>query len=165
MIRLARRNVPRAMFSLADLPDAVLPPCDAVVAIGEVLNYMSRRSDFDVLFRRVFEALRPGGFFLFDARQPARSGPSSTRGRAGSDWAVLATSIEKKGGTLAREIVSFRRVGSTYRRSDETHRLILLSSGDLTKRLRAAGFSVRVATGYGAFALPPGHILIEGRRR
>jgi hypothetical protein len=66
---------------------------------------------------------------------------------------------------LTREIVSFRRVGSTYRRSDETHRLTLLSAHDLSRRLRAAGFTVRSAAGYGAFVLPPGHVLMEGRRR
>jgi SAM-dependent methyltransferase len=164
MIRLARRNAPRARISLARLPDAVLPPCDAVVAVGEVLNYMPRRGDFDALFRRVFGALRPSGAFIFDAKQPGSTPSGATRGRAGKDWAVLATSTEMMGGTLTREIVSFRRDGSTYRRSDETHRLTLLTARDLTSRLRAAGFSVRTARAYGKFRLPAGHVLIEARR-
>jgi hypothetical protein len=126
---------------------------------------MPRRADFDSLFRRVFAALRSGGIFIFDAKQPGRAGSPVVRGRVGRDWAVLAKSFEKKDATLTREIVSFRRVGSTYRRSDETHRLTLLTLRDLSRRLRAAGFTVRTARAYGAFRLPPGHVLLEGRRR
>ena len=77
---------------------------------------------------------------------------------------MLSASTEKTGGVLTREIVSFRRSGSAYRRSEETHRLTLLSAGELARRLRAAGFSVRTAKSYGAFRLPPGHVLMEGRR-
>jgi SAM-dependent methyltransferase len=165
MIRLARRAVPRARYSPARLPDAVLPPCDAVVAVGEVLNYMSRRADFDVLFKRVFEALRPGGVFLFDAKQPGFTVAGLTRGRSGKGWAVLSTSTEKPDGTLTREIVSFRRADSAYRRSAETHRLTLLSARDLSRRLRAAGFTVRSTRAYGSFRLPPGHVLLEAGRK
>jgi SAM-dependent methyltransferase len=164
MVRLARINAAKGKFAVGRIPGVDLPPCDAVVAVGEVLNYMTRRADFDVLFRRVFAALRPDGIFIFDAKQPGRPGAPVVRGRAGKDWAVLAKSVEKKDGTLTREIVSFRRVGSTYRRSDEIHRLTLLPVRDLSRRLRAAGFTVRAARAYGAFRLPPGHVLVEGRR-
>jgi hypothetical protein len=67
---------------------------------------------------------------------------------------VLATAREDARGRLTRKIVSFRRIGSGYRRSDETHRLTLLPARDLSKRLRAAGFSVRAGGG-----------LFEARRR
>ena len=162
MIRLARRRVRSARFRVGRLPDAELPSCDAVVAVGEVLNYLPRRADFDASFRRVFAALRSGGLFIFDAKQPGRGGAGTTRGRAGKDWAVLATSTERGDGKLTREIVSFRRVGAAYRRSDETHRLTLLSVADLSRRLRAAGFSVRA---HRAAFLPPGHLMIAARRR
>ncbi|MFI5347915.1 MAG: class I SAM-dependent methyltransferase [Elusimicrobiota bacterium] len=117
MIRLARKNVPKARFIVGRLPHARIPACEAVVAVGEVLNYMPRRSDFDLLLRRVYAALRPGGLFLFDAKLP--SGPSGpvTRGRFARDWAVLATASE-----------------------DGRGRLTLLSAPDLSKRLRAAVF-------------------------
>ena len=154
MIRLARKSVPKARFAIGRLPAAKIPPCDAVVAVGEVLNYMSGRAAFDELFRRVAAAVRPGGLFLFDAKLPGGPSGPVTRGRFARDWAVLATATEDKHGRLTREIVSFRKTGSTYRRSDEIHRLTLLSAPDLSKRLRAAGFSVR-----------RGHGLFEGRRR
>jgi hypothetical protein len=77
---------------------------------------------------------------------------------------VLATAREDAGGRLTREIVSFRRVGRTYRRADETHRLVLLSSADLARRLRAEGFAAKVLPGYGAFRVPDGHAVLLARR-
>jgi SAM-dependent methyltransferase len=143
MIRLARKNAPKARLIVGRLPKAEIPRCDAVVAVGEVLNYMPRRADFDALFRRVHAALRPGGLFLFDIKLPSEAREPSMRGRFADDWAVLAESSEDARGRLTRKIVSFRRSGSTYRRSDETHRLTLLPASDLSRRLRAAGFVVR----------------------
>jgi len=108
MVRLARRHVPGARFAVGRLPAASMPACDAVVAVGEVLNYMKRAAAFDALFLRVCRAL--------------------------------------------------------YRRADETHRLTLLPAAELSRRLRAAGFRVRVARGYGDFRLPPGHAVLIARK-
>jgi SAM-dependent methyltransferase len=147
MIALARRRAPKASLRVARIPSAKIPPCDAVVAVGEVLNYMSKPSDFDALFERVFAALAPGGIFLFDAKLP--SGPSRgiVRGRFARDWAVLAESDEDARGRLTRRIASFRRVGGRWRRTDEVHRLVLLSAREVLRRLRKAGFSARFASG------------------
>lgn len=49
MVRLARRHVPAARFAVGRLPAASMPACDAVVAVGEVLNYMKRAAAFDAL--------------------------------------------------------------------------------------------------------------------
>src|SRR5262245_43033983 len=40
MIRLARREAPQARFGVASLTDVRIPPCDAVIAIGEVVTYV-----------------------------------------------------------------------------------------------------------------------------
>src|SRR5262245_26329056 len=40
MIRLARARAPRARFRVASLAAVRLPPCDAVVALGEVVTYV-----------------------------------------------------------------------------------------------------------------------------
>jgi SAM-dependent methyltransferase len=157
MLRLARRAAPGAKLRRARLPRARLPACDAAVAVGEVVNYLSRPEDFDELFRRVFAALRPGGIFLFDARLPASDRRPRAAGRAGRGWAVVAESVEK-GGVLTRRIAAFRREGGAYRRSDEVHVQRLLSAAELSRRLRAAGLRVRV------FALGPAHVLVEAGR-
>ncbi len=176
MLRLARRNVPGARFVLGELPAVTIPPCDAVVAVGEVLNYMRGRSAFDRLFRRVFRALRPGGLFVFDVREPGlldsqrhrvADGTAVVHARLGREWAVISTSrqdrVDRARGTLTRAIVSFRRVGRGYRRRDETHRLTLLPPAELARHLRATGFHVRGARGYGGGRLPPGFAVVIAR--
>ena len=39
MIELARLHAPNARFEVARFADAEIPPCAAIVAMGEVLNY------------------------------------------------------------------------------------------------------------------------------
>lgn len=164
MLRLARRRVPAARLRVARLPRAALPPCDAVVAVGEVLNYMGRRADFPVLFRRVFRALRPDGVFIFDAKLRGPAAGPTTRGRAARDWAVLSVVTEDGRGRGARDIVSFRRVGRLWRRAGETHRLTLPTPAGLARALRSAGFSARRTPGYGAFRVPDGHAVYVARK-
>ena len=177
MLQRARRHVAtsplalrsrrgRVRFVRGVLPAATLPSCDAVVAIGEVVNYMARRTAFDRLFRRVARALRPGGLFVFDVRQPGHGGRALVHGRVGRDWTVLSIATEDRArGTLVRHVTAFRRVGSRYRRTDETHRLILIATTDLVRRLRAAGFTARVAGGYGRARMPPALAVIVATRR
>lgn len=165
MLRLARHNVPRAEFAIGRLPGAALPPCDGVVAVGEVVNYMARRGAFERLFRRVFRALRPNGVFIFDAKEPGHGGPPVVHGRVGPSWACLSITTENPArGTLVRSITAFRRVGRRYRRTDERHRLTLLPAAELARRLQVAGFVVGVAREYGAFRLPQGHAVLIARK-
>src|SRR5438067_1992152 len=69
-IAMAKRRVPAGRFRVGSVWKEELPPCVAVAAVGEILNYM-----FDAeqgaealgrLFRRVFDSLAPGGSLLFD---------------------------------------------------------------------------------------------------
>ena len=165
MIGLARRRVPGARFMVGRLPDVELPPCDAIVAAGEVLNYMAGRGAFDRIFRRAFRALRPGGLLVFDVVEPGAAGAGTVRARVGADWVVLAIAREDRARRrLERSIVSFRRVGRLYRRAHEIHRLTLLPARELVRRLRAAGFVARTARRYGAFSLPARHAVLLARK-
>src|SRR3954454_1896686 len=62
MIRLARRREPRATFEVGSFVDAVIPPCEVIIAIGEVFGYAARGTDgpapLDSLFARWHDALR-----------------------------------------------------------------------------------------------------------
>ena len=71
------------------------------------------------------------------------------------DWAVLVES-EEHGDLLTRCITSFRRIGETFRRDREVHRLRLIPREEMSKRLRDAGFVVDVVTAFGDRPLPPG---------
>jgi hypothetical protein len=92
--RLARRRAPEGKFHVGSVLAADLSPCIAVAAIGEIVNYMfdpcNSASVLVAFFRRVYQALQPGGVLLFDTAVPARVlGGSLRQVRAeGDGWAV-----------------------------------------------------------------------------
>ena len=167
MIRLARHNAPGARFVTASLLEFRIPPCDAVISVGECINYCfdgaSSRRAIRALFRRVHGALDPGGVFVFDA-----AGPGRATGRvwaSGDGWAVLVNRREDLGRRiLTREISSFRQCGRLWRRTDEVHTLRLFGEAELMSALKEAGFRARLLRGYGAFRLPAGHAVFFARK-
>jgi SAM-dependent methyltransferase len=167
MIELSRERVPEAEFRVGSLYDADLPPCASVTAVSEVLNYLfdEEAGGLRPLFRRVFEALAPGGVFVFDVLGPGQVPPGATaKGfRVGEDWAVMSER-EEDGGTMERRIVSFRKVGECYRRVDETHRVRLYDPSELSAELADVGFQVRTMRAYGDYPLDENHAAFEARK-
>lgn len=171
MIRLARKHAPAAKFRVGSFLSAELPSCDAVTSIGECVNYAfdrkSGKKGLAEFFRRVYRALRPGGIFVFDIVEPGvvAAGPPPRRFLEGPDWAILLeVSEDRRRNTLTRRIVSYRRVGKLYRRSEEIHRLHLYSGGELLEEVRRAGFEARLVGGYGRFRFAPAHAGILARK-
>jgi SAM-dependent methyltransferase len=162
MLKIARRRAPRATFRRRSFLDASLPQdCDAVVAIGEVFNFLFDARNRGArslarVFRQVAAALRTGGLFIFDIATPGRSGGTGKRQKhsEGKDWAILVETDEDAARKLIRRIVSFRRVGRLYRRTEELHRLRLYRPAEVARLLRHAGFEFAFARGYGSFRLP-----------
>jgi SAM-dependent methyltransferase len=171
MIAIARKRARRAAFVRSSLFEVALPRCDAVTAIGECVAYRragERARGLIGLFRRVYEALRPGGVFAFDFRGPGRAPGSDGPRRAftlGDGWAVLVvTRRDRSRRWLTRHITTFRRRGTLYRRQVEVHRLQLYPLGLLARQLRQVGFTVRSAPGYGRFGLAEDHHVLIARR-
>ncbi len=171
MGEIARRKAPGAEFRVGSLFEAPLPPCDAVTAIGEVLNYLfdpeNEERGLGRLFGRVYEALRPGGVFVFDVLGPGQVPPgTASRGwSAGEDWAVLSEKAEdRERGTMTRRIVSFRKVGEHYRRDSEVHRVRLYDPGEVEGSLGRAGFEVKTLGAYGNHPLGQNHAAFVARR-
>jgi SAM-dependent methyltransferase len=169
MIELSRKRVPEAEFRAGSLFDADIPPCSAVTAISEVLNYLfdEEARGLTPLFRRVFEALVPGGVFVFDVLGPGQVplGTTAKGFRVGDDWAVLSEREEDtERGTMERRIVSFRKVGEHYRRTDEVHRVRLYEPSELVAELGSVGFEVRTLSAYGDYALGEKHTAFEARK-
>lgn len=141
MIETARQRVPRGQFREESLWEAHLPPCVAVAAVGECLNYLfddgPTKPGLSKLFRRVFGALHAGGLFLLDVAQPGRApkgGPRQSYWES-EDWTVLVTAAEDAGRKLlTRAITTFRKVGESYRRDHEVHRQRLLSRSESPDR-------------------------------
>ena len=153
MIRLAREKAPGARFVTGSMLRVKLPRCRAVTAIGECVNYAfdaaNSRKELVRLFRRILAALEPGGVFVFDFAETGRI--SGSRHIEGDGWAVLVDATEDR-----RRIVSFRRVGKLYRRTEETHALRLYRATELAADLRRIGFRARTFRSYGKLPLRAG---------
>lgn len=169
MLELAAACAPGATLIESSLYDARIPPCDAVVAIGEGLNYVDGPESVPPtrqLFDRVAQALPPGGLFTFDVIVRGRSVPRGYRSwGAGPDWACLVeVAPHENGEALRRGITTFRLVDGAYRRGAEDHWVHLFSVGALRQELMDAGFHVRTAFRYGSYRLPPGRRLFHCTR-
>ena len=170
MIRLAHKRAPGAKFRVGSFLSAPLPLCDAVTAIGECVNYafdrIGGKRALAEFFHRMHDALRPGGVFIFDIVEPgAADGAPQRRFLEGPDWALLLEVQEdRRRKTLTRRIVSFRRMGKLYRRSEETHLLHLYSGSELLAELSRAGFEARLLGGYGRFRFAPAHVGFLARK-
>jgi SAM-dependent methyltransferase len=171
MVEIAREKAPGAEFRVGSLFEAPIPPCDAVMAVGEVLNYLfdpeNEKRGLEGVFGRVYGALRPGGVFVFDVLGPGQVPPGTTaRGcRVGENWAVFSEREEDVGrGTMERRIVGFRKVGEHYRREDEVHRVRLYEPYEVAYGLDRAGFQVRTMDPYGGHPLGENHAAFVARR-
>jgi SAM-dependent methyltransferase len=169
MIELSRKKVPEADFRVGSLFEVEIPPCAAVTAVSEVLNYLfdAENEDLGRLFQRVHDALVPGGVFVFDVLGPGQVPPGDkTRGfSVGEDWAVLSEREEDvERGTMERRIISFRKAGEYYRREDEVHRVRLYDPSGLSAELERAGFRVRTMRSYGGLRLSEGHAAFVARK-
>jgi SAM-dependent methyltransferase len=158
MIELARERAPEASFRVGSFVDAELPPCTAVTAFGEVLNYVfderSSERALGALFGRVHAALDAGGLFVCDLVGPGRR--SSRIWSAGDDWAVLVDADEDpRHRLLTRHITTFREVEGSYRRTEEVHRQLLYPSGTIAGLLRGVGCRVRIRRRYDTLELRP----------
>ena len=159
MVEIACRNAPGAEFRVGSLFEAPIPSCDAITAISEVLNYLfdpeNEERGLDPLFRRFYEALRPGGVFVFDVLGPGQVPGGTSRGwSAGEDWAVLNEKREDTTrGTMERRIVSFRKMGEHYRRDGEVHRVRLYGPREVEGSLGRVGFEVTTMRAYGDYPL------------
>jgi SAM-dependent methyltransferase len=167
---LRRRALQRApgvsvLDGTADKADLV--GADAVVALGEVFNYLptaGRARSLGQLVRRVGGALPSGGLLLFDLI--VQGAPSLTgRGwREGEDW-LVATDFVDAGDRGRRTIVTYRRRGEAWRRGDEVHRIRIPAREEVVAVLRAAGFAVRVRRSWGEAPLLPRRLAFLARRR
>jgi SAM-dependent methyltransferase len=159
LLKIARKTI-SAQFVNASIYDVSLPPCEAVVAIGEPLTYHSQSADVDGLigsfFKRVSSGLPRGGVFIFDLIENGEPSLAGRSWRSGEDWAVLVTTTEAQNERwLIRNIETFRRVGDFYRRGREIHPVHLFDGRIVSEQLTACGFAVETAVSYGKQPLAP----------
>ena len=155
MLAIARERAPQARFVEASLWVAELPPCAAVTAFGEVVNYAADAhagaARLPELCERVFDALEPGGLFLFDFATPGR-GVRARHTREGDGWRI-ESEVTEDGPLLERRMV----IEAGGRRREEVHRLHLYDPDFVLKCLEGPGFSSEALAGYCEFGFWPGY--------
>lgn len=171
MIDLARSRVPSAEFRVDSLFTTSLPPCRAVTALGEGLNYLfdadHNSSRLGPIFQRVFDALESGGLFIFDLVEPGQveAGKVSQSFREGEDWIVLVEKLEDlESMILTRRIITFCQEGTQYRRDEETHRQQLYKAEEIAEQLRQIEFHVQISDSYGQYELAIARKAITARK-
>jgi SAM-dependent methyltransferase len=165
MIELARKRAPRATLICGSIADINLPACQAVIAIGEVFNYLGSRSTMARAFRNLFHSLTPGGILIFDVKEPPAKKIERTSCRYGEDWALIAQIQEDPvRQRLVRIIHTFIKSGSFYSRQKEVHTLSIYPMTEIKRLLRSAGFRVRGISGYGSYKLGPERKVLVARK-
>ena len=160
LLKIARTVAPAAHFVNASAYDFQLGACEAIVALNEPLTYHAENVDADDLvkrfFQRVAESLPAGGILIFDVVELGEPSLAGRTWASGDDWAVLVrTTEDQPTRTLVRSIETFRRVGESYRRAREVHRVRLFDTRTLCDQLAACGFATETALSYGAQPLLP----------
>ena len=166
MVAVARGRVPGARFVVGSAAAAEVPPCVAVAAFGEVLNYVDpatgAATDLRSLLARAASALTPGGVLLFDLAAPGRGAGALGHHWEGEGWALLFDVEEDEAARrLIRRQTTFVREGDAYRRGREVHVLELHAQADVERLLVEAGFAVTTGARYGELFLPQGLVVYQ----
>jgi SAM-dependent methyltransferase len=169
MVTLARRTAPLARFAVGSLASTPLPRCGAIIALGEVVNYLDDRCSTAAHDRRLFQffnraarALEPGGLLLFDFIESARQRTFDASSRTGRDWAVVA-SARADGAILTRHITTVRHTGVRLRLTHEVHRVRLYPRRVMAAALRRAGFRVAIRRSLGRVPAIRGDAVVIAR--
>ncbi|MBE9004916.1 class I SAM-dependent methyltransferase [Fortiea sp. LEGE XX443] len=171
MIAIAQTRVPQAEFQVGSLFKIEIPPCHGVTSVGECLSYLfdsdNNRQTLIQLFGRIYQALMPGGVFIFDIAEVGQvaQGNTTQKFTEGKDWVVLVEKEEQRSqNILTRRIITFRKVGEHYRRDDEIHRVQLYRATQIATNLRQIGFRVQTTRNYGSYYLPKGNVAFVARK-
>lgn len=123
----------------------LMHPADAAVCCLDSLNYITRPANLRRAFRRVWEALRPGGLFVFDVRTP-----EMLRGMDGQvcldetadTYCVWRGAFSEKRNILSYEMdLFFAAPNGTWSREFELHEEYAYDPADLARWLAEAGFA------------------------
>ena len=122
MLTYARQNAPTATLIQVDARDFKLPePVHAVVSIFDSLNHITERAGLEAALRCTYDALLPGGKFVFDMNLDAayRQNWRGSYSIVEADH-IVAVRSKYNGGTreAQMQITILREADDAYQRSD-----------------------------------------------
>jgi SAM-dependent methyltransferase len=173
--RVVATDASPAMVALAGdarvlvLPDDPLPPADAVVSVGHVLNYLPDEAAVDRALVAIAGALGTAGVLaidLLDLRYGEARRDAPPYGRVEDGWALVTRYESPAPDRFVRHITTFVAAGDgSWRREDERHENVLVDTADVAARLMELGVEATVAPAFGSEQQPEGLVAIVGRRR
>lgn len=122
----------------------LLEPADAVISCLDSVNYVTRPAALRRTFQRVYRALSPGGFFLFDAKTPLAL--ESAGGQTCLDEDEDIFCIWRGDYSSKRRICGYgldlfvREPDGRWSRGSEYHEEYAYTMDELDSFLREAGF-------------------------
>ena len=173
MINLARKRVPNGHFRIESIYEADIPDCQAVLALGEVLNYTSEDRTPEAiakLLRNISRSLHSDGFFLCDIAEPGRGTASAGAGShaSGPNWSMHYRATESAdASTLTRTITIDVEPGwqSQLLRRDplaegvqivEAHELALFDAATFASTMATNRLAGSQLSSYDGFDFPAG---------
>lgn len=149
---------PRPVFLHQDLARLYLPRgVDLAVCALDSLDYIIAPDDCAAAIRRVYKALNPGGIFIFDVNTPEKLQAMDGQVFLDEDenvYCVWRGEFDRKSNICSYGMDLFQRQGNMWRRSFEEHREYAYTCPQLTRFLKAAGFTGIHVYGDRTFAAP-----------
>ena len=130
---------------------------DCVVCCLDSLNYLTDPADCREAIRRVWEALAPGGVFLFDVNTPEKLRAMDGQIFLDEDddvYCVWRGSFSEEERICSYGMDLFQRVGPLWQRSSEEHREYAYTPEELRGFLEEAGFTGITVYGDRTLLLP-----------
>ena len=141
--RKAREKGQKIIFVEGDLAEAEFGDgFGFVTAMCDVFNYITDRKVLKRVFKKVYDALLPGGVFFFDVSAPEKLMATVSEKEFFEDYddVTYIWSNSEEDGVIDMELTFFVKEGDLYRRFDEFHSLRAYSEAELSELLRAVGF-------------------------
>jgi len=169
MLQLARDTAPGTEDILElVLPDDDIPPADAIVSVGHVLNYLPSRAELERALDSIALALRPGGVLaidLCDLEYGRVRAEAPNHGRVDEDWAIITEYSVPSPDRFVRQMAAFlRNDDGSWRRDDERHDNVLIDTTTVSPFLAARGVRATVESSFGGEAFPEGLRAVIGHR-
>jgi SAM-dependent methyltransferase len=135
----------RVTWLCQDMRHLRLPaPMDLIISTCDVVNYLNSHVDLKSAFSRIFEALKPGGRFAFDAIGPRRlAALAEGYWHQIEDVAVMLHETRVEDHRIEHDIHAFvMDEDGLYERIEERHRQMYFSATVLVECLEECGFQV-----------------------